>query len=173
MLRVAIHRQSWRNSLICGLALIGLVGCGQQKEVAIQNAKAGDVLVNTEDTQVSLVKQFKAGTPNGLYNGAVTVKDAAEKGPEVLYQVSAVCSMEDLPGWPKYDNLYGHPLTDIEKIGEFSSASRWQILYHYDGRVESRSDLKDKAWTTRLKDNLCRRGDFNDSTAKPKQAGIQ
>ncbi|NQV11379.1 MAG: hypothetical protein HQ527_09500 [Cyanobacteria bacterium] len=173
MLRVAIHRQSWRNSLICGLALIGLVGCGQQKEVAIQNAKAGDVLVNTEDTQVSLVKQFKAGTPNGLYNGAVTVKDAAEKGPEVLYQVSAVCSMEDLPGWPKYDNLYGHPLTDIEKIGEFSSASRWQILYHYDGRVESKSDLTDKAWTMRLKDNLCRRGDFNDSTAKPKQAGIQ
>jgi len=38
-------------------------------------------------------------------------------------------------------------------LAEFSTASRWQILYHYDGRVESKSNLKDKSLTARLKDN--------------------
>jgi len=47
--------------------------------------------------------------------------------------VSAVCSMEDLPGMAPSMTISSHPLTDIEKVAKFSTASLGRFLYHYDG----------------------------------------
>jgi hypothetical protein len=36
------------------------------------------------------------------------------------------------------------------------------VLFHFDGRVEARKAAADQAWLSRLRDNLCRRGSFDD-----------
>lgn len=150
------------------ISLLGLTSCGTPVEVAAQKAKVGDVLVRTDAAQVVLAKPFQPGVPNGLYRGAVRIVLDGDSGGAGLHQVNAVCSMKDLPGWPAYDNLYGYPLADLAKADEFSNVRRWQILYHFDGRKEGSVPFRNQAWAERLKDNLCRRGDFSD--ARPTSA---
>ena len=55
-------------------ATVLLCGCSSnhKKETAAHKADIGDVLVIAENTHVVLRKPFKPGTPNGLYDGAVT-----------------------------------------------------------------------------------------------------
>jgi hypothetical protein len=77
--------------------------------------------------------------------------------------MNAVCSIKGEPGWPTYDNIYGNPIRDLNRNSSFSAKERWQILYHFDGRVEKSGMLQPDAWASRLKDNLCRKGDFNDT----------
>lgn len=147
------------------VSLLALSSCARPREVAVQRAAVGDVLVRTDAAQVVLAKPFQPGVPNGLYRGAVRIERSGSSDDAVLYQVSAVCSMEGLPGWPAYDNMYGHRLADLAKAGEFSNADRWQVLYHYDGRKEGSSAFINQVWAERLKDNLCRRGDFSETRA--------
>jgi hypothetical protein len=145
---------------------LALSACGGTPEVAVQKAKVGELLVRAGDTRVWLAKGFQAGVPNGLYKGVVRVESSAQGSTGQLHQVSAVCSMKNLPGWPTYDNLYGNALTNVAEAGQFRDEGRWQLLYHFDGRTESSGPLNQQAWTDRLRDNLCRRGDFDDSKAK-------
>jgi hypothetical protein len=153
------------GATLLSLPLLGLCSCGRPGEVAVQKAAVGDVLVRTDAVRVVLARPFQPGVPNGLYRGAVRIEPADGTSGSALHQVNAVCSMKGLPGWPAYDNLYGQPLADLARSGEFSNADRWQVLYHYDGRREGSSGFKNQAWAERLKDNLCRRGDFTDAKA--------
>jgi len=137
-------------------------------ETPAQKAEIGDLLVRAGTTTVTLAKAFVPGMPNGLYKGVVRVQTEGQPDSSTrLYQVNAVCSLENEPNWPTYDNIYGNELNDLAEAGTFSTATRWQILYHFDGGVDSTGVLSRQAWTDRLKDNLCRRGTFNDSTARP------
>lgn len=155
-------------AVIPGLAVLlaGLSACGGPKEVAVQNARLGDALVVAEGTHVELAQTFKPGVSNGLYKGAVRLHGPGQPTDGRLHALNAVCSIKEAPGWPTYDNLYGYPITDVAEAAQLSGKSRWQILYHFDGRIEASGDLKPQAWTARLRDNLCRRGDFDDSTAR-------
>ncbi len=146
-----------------GLSLV-LSSCGVSREVAIRQAKEGDLLVRVENTQVLLARAFEPGVANGLYRGAVRVKQAGQE-PGGLHEVSAVCSIEGEPGWQSYDNLYGEAVNDLAKKQSPNPEKRWQVLYHFDGRVEARGRQAPYPWAARLKDNLCRRGDFDDRPA--------
>jgi hypothetical protein len=149
-----------------GLLGLGLTACGGGGEVAIQQAKQGDLLVKAGQSRVELVRPFRPGVPNGLYKGAVRVHQPGGAAGGELHEVNAVCSIKGEPLWPTYDNLYGQPISARDQSGSASSNERWQILYHYDGRIETRGKTPGKAtaqpWASRLKDNLCRRGDFDD-----------
>ena len=139
-----------------------LPACGERSETAVKNAKAGDLLVTSGQTRVELVAPFQPGVANGLYKGVIRV--AQPDGQARLFRVNAVCSMKDEPGWPTYDNLFADPIADIKQASALgASQQRWQIFYHFDGRVESNAKVKPEPWMARLKDNLCRRGDFDDS----------
>ena len=153
--------------MIPGLALLlaGLSACGGPKEVAVQNARLGDVLV-AEGTRVELAQTFQPGVSNGLYKGAVRLYGPGQPADGGLHALNAVCSIKDTPGWPAYDNVYGYPISAVAEAAQLSGKSRWQILYHFDGRIEASGGLKPQAWTARLRDNLCRRGEFDDSTAR-------
>jgi hypothetical protein len=155
------------STLLGALGLLGLAltSCGKPQEVAIQHAKVGDLLVQSQQTRVELVRPFRPGVPNGLYGGAVRVREPAGAPGGSIHEVNVVCSMAGVPGWPSYDNLYGEPTRNPPKAVSGPSPSRWQILYHYDGRIEANGKLAPHPWTTRLKDNLCRRGDFDDRPA--------
>lgn len=148
------------------LLLAGLSACGGPKEVAVQNASLGDPLVEADGTRVELAQTFRPGVSNGLYKGAVRLHGPGQPAEGSLHALNAVCSLADTPGWPPYDNLYGYPIEKVAEARELSGKSRWQILYHFDGRIEGSGDLEPQAWTARLRDNLCRRGDFDDSTAR-------
>ncbi len=132
----------------------------------MQNARVGDLLVEAEGVSVRLARAFQPGVSNGLYKGAVRVKAPGEPAGGTLYALNAVCSLKDSPGWPTYDNLYGYRITDVAQARQVSAQPRWQILYHFDGRIEGSGAMKPQAWTARLKDNLCRRADFDDSSAR-------
>jgi hypothetical protein len=143
---------------------LALGGCGSTvKEVAIQNARAGDLLVEAAGTRVELVRPFKSGVANGQYKGVVKVSSSSDGSTPQLHEMSAVCSIKDAPGWPRYDNIYGHPIKDVNAEVSFAAKDRWQILYHFDGRIEKKGSLQPNGWTSRLKDNLCRKGDFDDT----------
>ena len=129
-------------------------------------AYLGDPLVEADGTRVELAQTFRPGVSNGLYKGAVRLHGPGQPAEGSLHALNAVCSLEDTPGWPPYDNLYGYPIEKVAEARELSGKSRWQILYHFDGRIEGSGDLEPQAWTARLRDNLCRRGDFDDSTAR-------
>jgi hypothetical protein len=151
------------------VAAAGLSACrAAPGETPAQKAEIGDLLVQAGTVNVTLAKPFVAGQPNGLYKGVVSVQTEGQPDSSArLYQVNAVCSIENEPNWPTYDNLYGNELKDLAEAGKFSTTTRWQILYHFDGGVDSSGVLSRQPWTDRLKDNLCRRGTFNDSTARP------
>ncbi|KEF42062.1 MAG: hypothetical protein ER33_08040 [Cyanobium sp. CACIAM 14] len=159
-----------RNQQAGLLAALGmaLAGCSSStREVAIQNARTGDLLVEAGGHRVELVRPFQPGVANGQYKGVVKVSPADAGGPPQLHEVSAVCSVEGQPGWPTYDNIYGNPINDPSVKAPFSAKDRWQILYHFDGRVEKIGALAEDGWASRLKDNLCRKGDFNDTVKRP------
>lgn len=155
---------------LSGLALLllglGLAACGGTREVAIQNAQPGDTLVELEGTRVELALDFQPGVSNGLYKGAVRLFGAEHPEAGSLQAVNAVCSLENTPGWPAYDNLYGRAISEPEEARAVSGNTNWQVLYYFDGKVEASGPIQSGPWTQRLKDNLCRRDDFDDSTAR-------
>lgn len=151
-----------RPGVAGALFTVLLSACGGSGEIAVQTAKEGDLLVKSGQTRVELVAPFKPGVANGLYKGVIRVSQP--DGQDRLYRMNAVCSMKNEPGWPTYDNLFADPVADTKQAeAPEASPQRWQIFYHFDGRVEPSRNVKPEPWMVRLKDNLCRRGDFDDS----------
>jgi len=146
----------------CGLLAALLGACAQPPETPIQRAKVGDLLARAADATVELLVPFQPGVANGLYRGVIRVSPV-KQGEQRLYQVNAVCSMKAEPDWPAYDNLYGDPLRNVSQKIVGASPQRWQVLYYFDGRIQGRGQLQPAAWMQRLKDNLCRRNDFDDA----------
>jgi hypothetical protein len=146
---------------LVALLLLPLTACSGG-ETPLTRARPGDTLVRSGATQVVLERGFRPGHPNGLYGGIIRVR-AAEVG-ERRWEVNGVCSMPGLQeeGWPAYDNLYGHRLPEA---GGDRREQRWQVLFHFDGRVQGRLDAgtaAEQAWLSDLRDNICRRGRFDD-----------
>jgi hypothetical protein len=148
------------------LAFLLISSCSGRSETAIQDAEVGDVLVVAGGTKVELAKNFKSGVSNGLYKGAVRVSRDGQESEAQLYSINAVCSLKGEAGWPNYDNLYGSLINEPGQAEKATLENRWQILYYFHGAVESTGILSAEAWHERLKNNLCRREEFNDSTAK-------
>ena len=148
--------------LVClGLAL---AGCGAiSREVANQKAKPGDLLVEADGSRVELVRAFTPGIANGLHKGVVKITTEAGDAKGQMYEVTAICSIKGEPGWPTYDNIYGDPISDLNAKRTFPVKDRWQFLLHFDGRTEKTGRLEPSSWVPRLKDNLCRKGDFDDT----------
>ncbi|WP_323356783.1 hypothetical protein [Cyanobium gracile] len=143
---------------------VALAGCGAtSKEVAIQNAKPGDLLVEVDGSRVELVRAFAPGIANGLHKGVVKVTSEAGDGKGQMYETTAICSVKGEPGWQAYDNIYGDPIADLNAKRAFPVKDRWQFLFHFDGRTEKNGMLEPSGWVSRLKDNLCRKGDFDDT----------
>jgi len=145
---------------------LGLGGC-QLAPVETPQAKAkpGDVLVRTGDGVVTLVKPFRQGEPNGLFDGVVRWS-APGGGSSQLMEINAICSLPGEPGWPSYDNLYGRPVRRVEEAKGRSGDTQWQILYNFSGSQDVRMGQKPGAWADRLRENLCRRGSFDDRPRK-------
>ena len=162
------RRCGWIGLFTLPILLIG--GCSGRSETAIQDAEVGDLLVVAEGTEVELAKTFEPGVSNGLYKGAVRVSRDNQKSEPQLYSINAVCSLEGEVDWPSYDNMYGSPINEPAQAEEASLDNRWQILFHFDGRIETKGSLAAEPWHERLKNNLCRREEFNDSTARRKAA---
>jgi hypothetical protein len=146
---------------LLALLLLPLAACsgGGGGETPVSRARPGETLVHSGGTRVVLEKAFRPGQPNGLYKGIVKVSGPGSD--ERRLEVNGVCSMPGLQseGWPAYDNLYGRQLApQVGAEGE----ERWQVLFHFDGRVEAGKAATDQAWLSRLRDNLCRRGNFDD-----------
>ncbi|WP_216906347.1 hypothetical protein [Synechococcus sp. CCY 0621] len=162
----AVGGQGSRKHLAGLLACLGVVlaGCGAtSKEVAIQNAKPGDLLVEVDGSRVELVRDFTPGIANGLHKGVVKITSIAGDGKGKMYEVTAICSVKGEPGWQAYDNIYGDPISDLNAKRTFPVKDRWQFLFHFDGRTEKTGTLEPNGWVSRLKDNLCRKGDFDDT----------
>ena len=161
--------------MITPLALLATLagGCGGGNEISVQNAREGDLLVKTAANRVHLARPFRRGVPNGLYSGAVNIVTPGGAAQETLHEVNSVCSVEGVPGWPDYDNLYGQPISTTAQQGSVANPSRWQILFHFDGRIERIGKAPEEEWPSRLRDNLCRRGDFDDrpQAVRDKAAG--
>jgi len=145
--------------------LLALAACGGRQEVAVQQASAGDTLVTAGDTRVELVQPFRPGFPNGLYRGVVRIQEPGSPAGGQLYRLNGICSVRNQPGWPPYDNLYGHRIANLAEADKTNDKSRGQVLYHFEGRIEASGGFTATAWMQRLKDNLCRRGDFDDRPA--------
>jgi len=157
-----VARKHLAGLLAC--AGLALAGCSSTpKEVAIQNAKPGDLLVETEGSRVELMRAFTPGIANGLHKGVVKVTSEADDTKGQMYETTAICSVEGEPGWQAYDNIYGDPISDLNAKSTFPAKDRWQFLFHFDGRTEQIGKLGPSDWISRLKDNLCRKGDFDDS----------
>jgi hypothetical protein len=149
-------------ALLAGTGL-ALAGCGATpKEVAVQDAKPGDLLVAVEGSRVELVRAFTPGIANGLHKGVVKVTSGDDAKGQ-MYETTAICSVKGQPGWQTYDNIYGDPITDLNAKRTFPVKDRWQFLFHFDGRTEQIGKLDPSVWVSRLKDNLCRKGDFDDT----------
>jgi ribosomal protein L27 len=157
---------SWQSrARALGTCLITslLVGCGGPAERPQSKAQVGEILVRQEGTTVRLAHAFRTAEPNALVDGVVRVE--AEGGQQLL-EVNAVCSMPNTPNWPSYDNLFGRPIQRVQEAKGATGTTRWQVLFHYDGRVETRMGESPGPWLARLRDNLCRRGDFDDRPTK-------
>lgn len=146
-----------------GVAL-GLGACTlAPAETPQAKAKPGDLLVRTEGVAVTLVKPFRHGAPNGLFDGVVrVVAGRGEEAKPVLMEINAICSLPGEPGWPSYDNLYGRVLQRAEQAKGRSGDTQWQILYNFSGSQDVRMGQKPGPWAERLRENLCRRGAFDD-----------
>lgn len=139
-----------------------LTACGlTPKETPQAKAKPGDVLVRAGGVTATLVKPFRAGEPNGLFDGVIRVTGKGERA-ESLMEINAVCSMPNQPGWPDYDNLYGRTIGSAEEAAGRSGDTQWQVLYKFSGGADERMGQKPGPWADRLRDNLCRRGSFDD-----------
>ena len=157
--------QGWA-AVLCPLLSVGLMACQPQaKETPQATARVGDLLVHSGDDTIRLVKTFRQGEPNGLFDGVVSLQ-RGDKGTPTLIEINAICSLPDEPGWPSYDNLYGRTVQNADQAKGRSGDTQWQVLYHFSGRVETRIKQKPGAWVDRLRDNLCRRGPFDDRPTK-------
>ena len=108
-----------------------------------------------------LVSEFKAGQPNGLFDGGVKV---VNKNKETRFaEVNVVCSMSDLPNWPDYDNVYGRWLEADEKPGEHGGVTQWQLLMHFNGKDVNEGNEEAPNWAQRVALNACRKGEFSDN----------
>jgi hypothetical protein len=136
-------------------------GCGSYKEIAQSVAKPGEILASSNGTIVKLVSPFRPGQPNGLFDGVISLSGTGNKS-EKLIEVNAVCSLPNEKGWPDYDNLYGRTVQDPTEARGPTGKTDWQILYKFSGDIEVAMGNKPGAWADRLRDNLCRRGDFDD-----------
>jgi hypothetical protein len=152
----------WRLPAAILLATV-LGGCGGGRETALKHAAVGDTLVRAGDTTVVLSHAFRPAEPNALLDGAVQVRDGDG---ERLLEVNAVCSLPNSPGWPTYDNLYGRAIERPADAKGTSGTTSWQVLFHFEGRQEARMGTSPGPWLARLRDNLCRRGDFDDRPGK-------
>lgn len=164
-----IHRPPARHIRVRGLVSVGallavsgvLGGCGRAwRETPQAKARPGDLLVRTGGAQLTLIQGFRAAEPNSLLDGVVRLRQGKR---EQLLEINAVCSMPALPGWPTYDNVYGRPLRTATEARGSSGTTRWQVLFHFNGNVEPRMGALLGTWVARLRDNLCRRGDFDDA----------
>lgn len=153
---------AWRRPAALLLATT-LGACGGARETALQHAAVGDTLVRAGDTRVVLAHTFRPAEPNALLDGAVRVRNGSD---ERLLEVNAVCSLPNSPGWPPYDNLYGRAIARPGEARGTSGTTSWQVLFHFGGRPEVRMGTSPGPWLARLRDNLCRRGDFDDRPGK-------
>jgi hypothetical protein len=135
------------------------------RETPQATAKPGDVLVRSGETTVTLVKAFRQGEPNGLFDGVVRVATEGNSQPP-LVEINAICSLPDEPGWPPYDNVYGRAVARPEEAEGRSGDTQWQVLYNFSGSRDVRMGQNPGPWIDRLRDNLCRRGDFDDRPKK-------
>jgi hypothetical protein len=157
------HLAGLLAGLLAGTGL-ALAGCtATPKEVAIQDAKPGDLLVEVDGSRVELLRAFKPGIANGLHKGVVKVTSGGDDAKGQMYEVTAICSVKGEPGWQTYDNVFGDPISDLNAKRTFPVKNRWQYLFHFDGRTEKVGTLEPSGWVARLKDNLCRKGDFDDT----------
>lgn len=151
-----------KGQIVFGLlGLLSFTGCGLlHREQPQSTAKPGDLLVQVGQLRVELVQPFRAGEPNGLFDGVVKV--TAGDQPDQLVQVNAICSIPDEPQWPSYDNLYGTLMRSAATAEGRKGDTSWQVLFHFNGRTEVKMGQDPGAWLARLHDNLCRHGDFDD-----------
>jgi hypothetical protein len=161
--RRASRRRGALTVLGAGLATAALAGCGGAGETPQSRARVGDTLVRAEGVAVALEHSFRPAEPNALLDGAVRVR--SKEGQQLL-ELNAVCSMPQAPGWPAYDNLYGRAIQRGEEAKGTTGTTSWQVLFHFDGRQEARMGSSPGPWLARLRDNLCRRGDFDDRPGK-------
>jgi hypothetical protein len=149
--------------LLLSSLLVVLAACSSSEETPVAKAALGAPLVRMGERAVYLEEAFRPGVANGLYKGVVRITGPA--GSSQHHELNGICSMPGLQaeGWPAYDNLYGQPLGATGKEPAASSEN-WQILFYFDGRVETRGTPPDQQLLTRLRDNLCRRGSFDDSS---------
>jgi hypothetical protein len=156
---------------LVGCALVAVLGatlaaCQRTpRETPQAKAQPGDVLVRSGKTTVTLVKAFRQGEPNGLFDGVVRVKGEGN-GQPLLMEINAICSLPGEPGWPPYDNVYGRTVDQAEEAEGRSGDTKWQVLYNFSGVRQVRMGQNPGPWTDRLRDNLCRRADFDDRPKK-------
>ena len=151
-----------RRILLGAAAALLCHGCnGAPIETRLHEAKPGDVLVTEGETIIKLTKEFRPGTPNGLFDGGILVSTPgmAKKSAEV----NAVCSMPDLPNWPDYDNIYGRWLESGEAPGAEGGDTDWQLLIYFDGTTQNKGGEEAPPWAQRLAQNACRKGEFSDN----------
>jgi hypothetical protein len=149
-----------------GLLALALGACAAfDREHPQATAKEGDLLVKVENQRVELIHTFRQGEPNGLFDGVVKVSEKGKK--DQLQEVNVICSLPNDPQWPSYDNLYGRAITKVSEAKGRTGETGWQILFHFDGRTEQRMGSNPGPWTAQLRDNLCRRGRFDD---RPKRS---
>lgn len=162
----ALQAPALSQPLLWSLLLLGACGAGQETPVA--TAQPGATLVRSGDQAVILEQPFRPGVPNGLYRGIVRITGPA--GSSQRHELNGVCSMPGLQSedWPAYDNLYGKSLGATEQQPS-ATTQAWQVLLHFDGRVEGRGTPPDQQLLSRLRDNLCRRGNFDDSKKSARQ----
>ncbi|MEB3266179.1 MAG: hypothetical protein VKN13_06135 [Cyanobacteriota bacterium] len=145
-----------------------VTACGTQMETPQATARPGQVLVRVAQERVLLVAPFRAAVPNSLLDGVVRVEGPAGQR---LVEVNAVCSMPDLPGWPDYDNLYGRTIRQVTEAKGPSGRTEWQVLFPFRGQPQVRSGSTPGPWVARLRDNLCRRGEFDDRAQRSGDTG--
>ena len=138
-------------------------GCSTpaRKETRLHEAQPGDVLVIKGDTTIKLSKAFRPGTPNGLFDGGVSISSPEME--ERTAEVNAVCSMPDLPNWPEYDNIYGRWLEEDETPGSEGGDTDWQLLIYFNGTTQNKGRQEAPTWAQRLAENACRKEDFRDN----------
>jgi hypothetical protein len=154
-----------------GIVLLSILGATvaacqtMPREIPQSTAKPGDVLVRVGDTTITLVKPFRQGEPNGLFDGVIRVTEEGNSPPKLM-EINAICSLPGEPGWPSYDNVYGRIVSREEEAEGRSGDTQWQVLYNFSGTEDVRMGQKPGAWTDRLRTNLCRREEFDDRPKK-------
>jgi hypothetical protein len=154
--------------MLMGLALAaGLSACQfASRETPQAKARPGDVLVRSGPWIVTLESPFRQGEPNGLFDGVIRL-EGPTGGDATLMEINAICSLPGEPGWPSYDNLHGRPIRSVEEAKGRSGETQWQILFNFSGGQDVRMGKKPGPWVDRLRENLCRRGSFDDRPKKP------